>query len=769
MSVSISSQFDALIDNFKKSPPFYHFSVALLSIGAFVSVFESIFNVFSLSASQMMVSFELWRLITSVLVERNLILLIWSICCIHITSSLILPVWGHFELLKYFTIVQISSSIVITLIAFLSYVVHKNYTLFYHVQLYGCASMCAASYVAIKQFLPDTILLSSRVGRLKNNHLPILSLSIITILSLIGLVRWSASLQVALGIQLGWVYLRFYQPHSDMDLDGAQKDDASYGDYSDHFAWATLFPSKLQPMMSVISGVVFSTLIRLKICKPLVRHIDITKLDSVSVILPSLQAKDTERRRQKALRDLTERLSRTKRVSDADNTVSWSDNDDETSSDVISPPATAQIDSSQTAPLRGKEKHEPLSSAQPSSSHQVFACQIDFYSSLRKASLGLDVTIQDCSFQQKIWQRSGLLPYHQGLIFSGELLSDDEALISLYGITSNSTIRLVILTRSGPLSVQEQNDSGYNKLVSINRCNDEMMSSEAKQCKEEKVGRVFDEKFLDENRRTLFKMCELRRQMRRFKNEKEVVPRTSEPSSRVCVSAPEDTSAKESSIGDDDSDEYDYDDDESNDSLDHHNANQMSSAQGTSHNQLLSSNIYFNNSSSNQPSTSNSKIVLNKKSRQIASKGYAFAESITLRATTRQHRVPFRRQIELENSDITTSSDDERQRQKPSSIRRKSSETSCNLNANMMPSSSILLSSNPSALRRSWWLSRSVNNSTGNTTSQQQRCNACAVKLNTTLSSIAFQCRCGKTLCARHRAPDMHTCTRLRKLQDVSD
>jgi len=49
----------------------------------------------------------------------------------------------------------------------------------------------------------------------------------------------------------------------------------------------------------------------------------------------------------------------------------------------------------------------------------------------------------------------------------------------------------------------------------------------------------------------------------------------------------------------------------------------------------------------------------------------------------------------------------------------------------------------------------------------QQRCAACAIRL--TLSSSSTQCRCGKTLCSRHRAGAMHICTKLRKLQDVSD
>ncbi|KAL6740012.1 hypothetical protein Aduo_013403 [Ancylostoma duodenale] len=45
------------------------------------------------------------------------------------------------------------------------------------------------------------------------------------------------------------------------------------------------------------------------------------------------------------------------------------------------------------------------------------------------------------------------------------------------------------------------------------------------------------------------------------------------------------------------------------------------------------------------------------------------------------------------------------------------------------------------------------------------RCSVCAFRINS-----AFNCRCGKTLCSRHRAAQSHTCSKVRaKLQQVSD
>ncbi|VDM15834.1 unnamed protein product [Wuchereria bancrofti] len=62
--------------------------------------------------------------------------------------------------------------------------------------------------------------------------------------------------------------------------------------------------------MRVLSSAVYTCLIQAHLCKPMARRIDLMQLDSINVILPGLQTRDTERRRQKALRDLTERLNR---------------------------------------------------------------------------------------------------------------------------------------------------------------------------------------------------------------------------------------------------------------------------------------------------------------------------------------------------------------------------------------------------------------------------------------------------------------------------
>lgn len=92
------------------------------------------------------------------------------------------------------------------------------------------AALAGGILVAIKQFLPDTVLLVTSFGRIKNNHLPGISILGAFVLWIFGLVRGAIILQSAIGIQIGWTYLRYYQ---------IQNDTHELGDHSEHFAWAT--------------------------------------------------------------------------------------------------------------------------------------------------------------------------------------------------------------------------------------------------------------------------------------------------------------------------------------------------------------------------------------------------------------------------------------------------------------------------------------------------------------------------------------------------
>ncbi|MFH4984383.1 hypothetical protein AB6A40_011092 [Gnathostoma spinigerum] len=150
----------------------------------------------------------------------------------------------------------------------------------------------------------------------------------------------------------------------------------------------------------------------------------------------------------------------------------------------------------------------------------------------------------------KIWKRSGLLPCYQRLIFSGENLSSHNNLRHLrdYGIQQDSLIRLMLAPRSGPLHVLTHVPKETSKIV--NKSDVERCPVDESYCNKEFE---FDEECLKENQRTLYKMCDLRRAM---KQNNPITKCVSSFHEKRMISAPEDTSAKESSAG-----ETEFDDD----------------------------------------------------------------------------------------------------------------------------------------------------------------------------------------------------------------
>lgn len=116
---------------------------------------------------------------------------------------------------------------------------------------------------------------------------PALVLVLLALLRLSGLLDSSAPLAAySYGALSGWVYLRFYQRHS-----------RGRGDMSDHFAFASFFPEALQPAVGLLAGLVHAALVKIKVCRKMVKRYDVGAPSSITISLPGTDPQDAERRR----------------------------------------------------------------------------------------------------------------------------------------------------------------------------------------------------------------------------------------------------------------------------------------------------------------------------------------------------------------------------------------------------------------------------------------------------------------------------------------
>ncbi|CAI2350776.1 unnamed protein product [Caenorhabditis sp. 36 PRJEB53466] len=288
-------------------------------------------------------SIELWRLGTAAFCGHNVLDVIWTVWCLHIGTNLVRLNNTNESLLKLYAITQAITTLVIVVLAYVTYILFDSIKLFYIEPLVGITPVNAAVMVLMKQFLPDTIVLGTPFGRVKYTHLPFFAICVSFILALTKFAYFVSFLQIAVGVQVSWTYLRFYKPH---------ETDEIYGDGSEHFTWASLFPSRTQLFFTLIGKVCFRTLARLGVCKRQVRHVDLNSLQSVAVgiNLPALEtsAKDSERKRQKALKELNERLNKTK-TAEVANYGNWDEDDEPPTATAVTSSPASNVHSPRTA------------------------------------------------------------------------------------------------------------------------------------------------------------------------------------------------------------------------------------------------------------------------------------------------------------------------------------------------------------------------------------------------------------------------------------
>ncbi|ETN80683.1 hypothetical protein NECAME_09005 [Necator americanus] len=314
--------------------------IILRVLGFALSLVAAAYGFLSLLPFQLL-SIEVWRLLTCNFVGRNILLFAWTIWSLHFGTNLIRQNNSNESVLKIYAITQIFTTVLVCGAAYGVYALTSKTTLLYEDHI-----------VDMVPFLPDSILLETPLGRIKYTHVPLLAVLSVSIFSIAGLMNPVVVLQCVLAVQISWTYLRFFNPH---------EVDSFYGDSSDHFVWASLFPRFFQPFCTILGRICFRSLVKLGVCKRSVRHVDLNSLQSVGISLRSLDssARDAERRRQKALRDLNERLHKTKKLE----TIAW-DEDAEDEKD-----ATVETEKKQIVKQANNEEQpeEPvtMTSTQP--------------------------------------------------------------------------------------------------------------------------------------------------------------------------------------------------------------------------------------------------------------------------------------------------------------------------------------------------------------------------------------------------------------------
>ncbi|XP_064546921.1 transmembrane protein 115 [Drosophila montana] len=246
--------------------------------------------------------FWIWTAFTFCFIELHWWEVIVDVVTVGLCGKMLEPLWGQFEMFKFFALSNFGVSLLTTIYYLFYYMVTKNPTILFDVHIHGLAGYVAGICVAVRQIMPDHLIFKTRYGRLTNRNVPLTVLISAIIGWAIGMLDGTYPAMFASGAIVSWIYLRFYQHHPN-----------GRGDSSESFTFVSFFPNVMQPFISVLVNPIYNCCLRAGVVRtptPL-RTISTSSLTSVSVQMPGVDPHDIERRRQIALKALSERLKAT--------------------------------------------------------------------------------------------------------------------------------------------------------------------------------------------------------------------------------------------------------------------------------------------------------------------------------------------------------------------------------------------------------------------------------------------------------------------------
>lgn len=254
--------------------------------------------------------FYLWTAVTHCYLEIHWWEVAVDLVTLILVGKLLEPLWGALEMITFFFVVNAGVGVFSAVFYYFLYMVTFNEQLLFQVHIHGLAGYLAGVSVAVKQAMPDHILYRTPMGfKFTNRNIPLSVFGLSFIMWAVGLVEGSYCTMFGSGLVISWIYLRFYQLHAN----------GSRGDTADGFAFANFFPNVIQPPIAGLGNLLFALLVKVRICRRPIRRYDVgggalaggnTNQPSISISLPGVDNHDTERRRQIALKALSDRLNK---------------------------------------------------------------------------------------------------------------------------------------------------------------------------------------------------------------------------------------------------------------------------------------------------------------------------------------------------------------------------------------------------------------------------------------------------------------------------
>ncbi|CAG2170202.1 unnamed protein product [Oppiella nova] len=214
----------------------------------------------------------LLSLFTHPFIELHFYTIVIDMISLSLLATLIEPLWGPKEVILFFWVVAIGSAFLSCLHYILIYTITTDASQLFSTRIHGLSPFCASIAVTVKQMLSQSVLLTTAVGKLKNDDIPLTSLLVALVLYFLNLIEGESVVMFFYGLLVSWIYLRFFQLHEHNSRRSTTASTAgptrsqTRGDYSDAFAFHTFFPNVLRPVVAVFADALYALFVRIGLC-----------------------------------------------------------------------------------------------------------------------------------------------------------------------------------------------------------------------------------------------------------------------------------------------------------------------------------------------------------------------------------------------------------------------------------------------------------------------------------------------------------------------
>lgn len=113
-------------------------------------------------------SFCIWTALTFWCMELHAWEVVVDIVTVGLCGKLIEPLWGRWEMVRFFWVTNAGVALLTTLVYLILYASSGNVDVLFEVHVHGLAGYVAALSVAVRQIMPDLLIFRTGAGKFTN-------------------------------------------------------------------------------------------------------------------------------------------------------------------------------------------------------------------------------------------------------------------------------------------------------------------------------------------------------------------------------------------------------------------------------------------------------------------------------------------------------------------------------------------------------------------------------------------------------------------------